>query len=67
MTPLVYQCCVCGRYRDIEGQYRVYLFVCPFFRVSHGFCLDCMTLIREERRDPFIREGSGVVNKDSRG
>ena len=46
---LLTQCCVCKKFKDEKGQYRVYLPVCPFLRVSHGYCEDCIKDIDRKR------------------
>lgn len=38
---IVFQCCICFRYKDINGHYKMFLPINPFTLVSHGYCLEC--------------------------
>jgi len=54
-TIMLYSCCVCGKYKDKEGQYMkiidevgmVYL-KDPAYSVSHGYCPPCSVKEKEE-------------------
>lgn len=39
---LVFQCCICLRYRTEEDQYKVFLPICPYILISHGYCIECL-------------------------